>query len=147
MSDSSNSQHEEDSTTEQVCDTLRRQRRTNETPYEDLADTFDITITTVLQHVKGRCQHTDGEEDPVDDQPWRERAVMHHLFVEERRYFTQMSDLLGCHDETARNWVGKHDLSPDDTHHTSSKLVRRLQHMDVDPHGDIDKGDEEETTE
>ena len=124
--------------TPELCDDLRERRRADHT-YEALADLAGEDIKPVLEHVKGHCDCS-GDEDPIDDdQPWRERAVMEALFIEENMYFTQMADLLGCHDETARNWVGEHKLSPEGTHHTSSKLVRQLQQMEVDPFSGLEE--------
>ncbi len=121
-----------------LCADLRERRRADHT-YESLADLADARIKPVLEHVKGECDH-EHDTDPVeDDQPWRERAVMKALFQTENMYFTQMAELLGCHDETARNWVGEHELSAEGTHHTSSKLVRRLQQTDVDPFSGIEE--------
>lgn len=124
-----------------LCADLRERRRAEHT-YESLSDLADARIKPVLEHVKGECDH-DIDVDPVEeDQPWRERAVMESLFQKENMYFTQMAELLGCHDETARNWVGEHDLSPEGTHHTSSKLVRQLQQTDVDPFSGLEESAE-----
>lgn len=124
---------------ESHCAALRKARRQTDATYESLSEEYDYTITTILQHVKGKCSHTHEDQPPVDDdQPWRERAVLYHLFIEENKYFTEMSNLLGCHDETARNWVSEHDITEDGTHYTSSKLVRQLTQMEVDPHEDLD---------
>lgn len=141
-------EHETTTITADLCSDLRERRRADHT-YEALAELVDARIKPVLEHVKGHCDHdeNDVDADPVtDDQPWRERAVMEALFQKENMYFTQMADLLGCHDETARNWVGEHKLSPDGTHHTSSKLVRQLQQMEVDPYSGLDGDDEEAET-
>lgn len=144
---------ENNSVKEQYCSQLREKRSENELEYCELTewvrselsemldkdvDDVNFSIRDTLRHIKGECECEHSISPVEDDQPWREKAVMRHLFIDQRMYFTEMSDLLGCHDETARNWVGEHNLSPKDTHHTSSKLVRHLQHMDVDPYESVD---------
>lgn len=127
-----------------VSDTLcveLRERRLNGESYESISTETNLSIKELLVIIKQPNEGCDATIPPVEeDQPWREKPVMESLFKEENMFFTEMSDLLGCHDETARNWVTEHGLSRKGTHHTSSKNVRHLQQVldhigeDVDPH-------------
>lgn len=113
--------------------------------YEALADDIDSDIFEVLYYVRGHAP-VEFDVPPVDelvsdmnyeDQGWREEPVMAALFHTRNLFFTEMAEILGCHDETARNWVSEHELSPDGTHHTSSKLVRQLQQIEVAPYENL----------
>jgi len=113
----------------QECALIRMQRHEG-VRYHNIADNLDISIRTATMCVQGKCECD--TEVPVidDDSPWREAHVMRELFIEENLYFTEMADLLGCHPETARNWVIRHDVNPvPSSQRTSSKVVRKLQRM------------------
>lgn len=122
------------------CAALRERRLSGES-YESISDDSlysTLELLVLIKQPQGEC---DEIFPPVtEDQPWREKAVMQSLFRQEGLFFTEMSELLGCHDETARNWVTEHGISRKGTHHTSSKNVRHLQGVldllgdDVDPH-------------
>jgi len=121
------------------CAALRERRLSGE-EYEVIADETAYSVLEILVFIK-QPQDCDELVPPVtEDQPWRQKAVMNSLFRQEGLFFTEMSELLGCHDETARNWVTEHGISRRGTHHTSSKNVRHLQGVldllddDVDPH-------------
>jgi uncharacterized protein YjcR len=75
--------------------------------------------------------YCEDEIPPLDDDtPWREPQVIKELFLDENMHFTEMSEALGCHPETARNWVLRYEISPvDSKKRTSSKTVRRLQRI------------------
>lgn len=120
-------------------------RRENGLTYKALAEDVDSSIFEVLYYVRGHAP-VEFDVPPVDelvsdrnyeDQGWREKPVMEALFHDRNLFFTEMAEILGCHDETARNWVSEHELSPDGTHHTSSKLVRQLQQIEVDPYQNL----------
>jgi hypothetical protein len=110
------------------------EREREQLTYEHLASAAGLSIFETLYYVQGHVPETYDVPPVEDDQPWRERAVMKSLFHEEQMFFVQMAAVLGCHDETARNWISIHDISPEGTHHTSSKQVRSLTHLDVDPY-------------
>jgi hypothetical protein len=98
--------------------------------YFNIADNLETSIRTVAQCVSGDCDCDADVPEVEQDSPWRESHVVRELFIEENMYFTEMADLLGCHPETARNWVIRHDVSPvPSAHRTSSKVVRKLQRL------------------
>jgi hypothetical protein len=127
------------SITDDECVELREKRLSGKS-YEAIARDTPYSILELLVFIK-QPMGCDDEVAPVtEDLPWREPAVMVDLFAREELFFTEMSDLLGCHDETARNWVTEHGITRKGTHHTSSKTVRHLQGVfdrvgeDIDPH-------------
>ena len=114
---------------EASCEQLRNERDDGDT-YEELSKRHSCSILTAIRHASGDCSCS-VDVDPIeDDKPWREEAVVEELFVEENMFFTEMADELGCHPETARNWVIKHEVSEvPSSHRTSSKTVRMLQRL------------------
>lgn len=122
---------------ENACTVARTRIRDGE-PYSTVADDLETEISDVLFHVKGFCDCEVDVEPYEDDQPWRKKEIINHLYFDKEMYFKKMAELLGCHDETARNWVGKHNPEEDNVRHTSSRPVRNLQKLDVGIDEDIE---------
>lgn len=64
--------------------------------------------------------------------PWLEPKTLKHLYVDKNMYFTEIADIFGCHQETVRTSIDKHDISDvDSSNRTSSKKVTKLQRADL----------------
>lgn len=116
------------------CSELRNSRRKDVHSYKELAEQFDVKIKHVLRHVRGLCDCVISEEPVTDNEyPWRRRPVIKHLRIEEELPFTRMGELLGCHEDTARDWFDDfddlEDIRIDSSDRTSSSLVTRTMRI------------------
>lgn len=133
------------------CNEIRQSRKDGWS-YEQLDEEYDsICITNIIACVVGTCECNDEEfvdskrdtiEPPIDareDEPWKEQYVVESLYISMGLRFTEMSNIMDCHSETAKKYVDIFDVSPvDSSKRTSSPRVNNLLRLGAESNGDID---------
>lgn len=112
------------------CKKIRYMRKEKDIEYWNISYLLECSIKTTISHAHGCCD-CNHEEDPVVDKPWAERRTMIVLFKKLNLHFTEIGEILGCHQETSREWIiNRHELCElEEEHRTSSKKVRELQRL------------------
>jgi SepF-like predicted cell division protein (DUF552 family) len=138
----------------ELCNEIRESRKKGWS-YELLNDTFESScITEIISHVVGICDCNEEDEtnvvaaespsrvdyvDAREDEPWKEQYVVETLYISKGLRFTEMSDVMDCHSETAKKYVDIFNVSPvDSSKRTSSPRVNNLLRLGAETNGDID---------
>ncbi len=125
-----------------LCTQIRQHRKQGWS-YERLDEEYTSqNLQDILSCVVGtcKCEHADVEYiDAREDEPWKEKYVVETLYIEEELRFTEMSNVMDCHSETAKKYVDIFDVSPvDSSKRTSSPRVNNLLRLGAETNGDID---------
>ncbi len=126
---------------EKICSKIRKHRKKGWT-YEKIDNKFENKcITDIISCSVGTCE-CDCDVDSVDareDEPWKEEYVVKKLYIDLELKFTEMSDVMDCHSETAKKYVDFFQVSPvNSSERTSSPRVNNLLRLGAETDGDIE---------
>lgn len=126
-----------------LCTQIRNHRKEEGWSYERLdAEYTSQNLQDILSCVVGTCKCENDDVEYIDareDEPWKEKYVVETLYIEEELRFTEMSNVMDCHSETAKKYVDIFNVSPvDSSKRTSSPRVNNLLRLGAETNGDID---------
>ncbi len=124
-----------------LCSQIRKNRKKGLT-YEKLDKKYeDINLKQIVSCCVGTCDCECSVEsiDAREDEPWKEEYVVEKLYIQFELKFTEMSDIMDCHSETAKKYVDFFNVSPvNSSERTSSPRVNNLLRLGAETNGDIE---------
>jgi len=124
-----------------ICSQIRRNRKQGWT-YEKLDKMFtNKCITEIISCSVGVCDcNCDVESlDAREDEPWKEEYVVKRLYLDLELKFTEMSNIMDCHSETAKKYVDNFDVCPvNSSERTSSTRVNKYLRIGAETNGDVE---------
>ena len=127
---------------ETTCTKIRQHRKEG-VKYKKLDEKFDYSLDEIIRCVIGESSKLmSSDEEPIDardDEPWKEKFVIKKLYITMDMRFTEMSECMDCHSETAKKYVDEFNVSPvKSSDRTSSPRVNKLQRLGAETNGDIE---------
>lgn len=99
--------------------------RENKIPFWAISDITELPLKNIIYSTRVINSQVCGK-------PWQEEKTLKKLYLEENRYFTEISEIFGCHQETVRTSVDENNISKvDSSERTSSKKVTKLQRTEL----------------